>query len=210
MMLGSVFFLEGDSFGGRSRVETLLRRRLMFRHWTSQGEMIARSGDGKPSTDIPTRLAVLERVVLASPEAGPKVVIGRSSGARVASLFAASGRAASAVVCFAYPFRHPKRPPEPERYAHLAGISTPTLIVQGRSDAYGGEEVTGKYPLSDAVTIRFVDCGHDFRLSGEARDEVADLVADFCDRHAGETEFRGAAASDIPESAGNCYGAGLG
>jgi predicted alpha/beta-hydrolase family hydrolase len=185
MTLGSVFFLEGDSFVAESRAEKSLRRRLKFRRWTSQSEMTACVGDEKLRTDIPTRLAILERLMPHGREDGPTVIFGRSSGARVGSLFTASRPGISVMVCFAYPFRNPKRPMEPERYAHLAGISTPTLIVQGRADSYGGIEIIGKYPLSEAVTVRFVDCGHDFKLMGDRWREVAELVVDFCARHAG-------------------------
>lgn len=182
-MLGSVFSLEGDSFDRRSRLEKVLRRRLEFRRWTTQRDMIAHAGDEKLNTDIGARLAALRGLASAAP--GPVTVIGRSSGARVASLFAAESAAVSLLICFSYPFRHPKRPDEPERYAHLARIATPTLILQGMSDGYGGVDILRKYELSPAVTVRFFDCAHDFGVSMEEWDGIADLLRDFCRRHSG-------------------------
>jgi pimeloyl-ACP methyl ester carboxylesterase len=184
VMLGSVFYLDGDSFDRRSRIERSLRQRLKFRHWTGQLDLIAYAGDEKLNTDISARLTVLERLVSAGDRTGPKVVMARSSGARVASLLAAGGAAISALVCFGYPFRNPKGPVEPVRYSHLARIATPTLILQGMSDVYGGLEITRNYELSDAVTVRFVDCGHDFSVSEDEWDRIADLVGRFCLPHA--------------------------
>lgn len=179
-MLDSVFYLDGDSFERRSRIEKSLRQRMKFRRWTTQQDMIAHAGDERLNVDIPARLVVLRE--LASAGDGPTVVIGRSSGARVASLFAASGAAVSALVCFSYPFRHPKGPDEPERYSHLARIATPTLILQGASDPYGGLDVARRYDLSAAVTVRFFDCAHDFSVLREEWDRIADLLQEFCRR----------------------------
>lgn len=185
-MLASVFYLDGDSFDRRSRIETCLRQRMKFRHWTAQRDMIAHAGDEKLNTDIPARLAVLGE--LASAARGPRIVIGRSSGARVASLFAASGAPVSALICLGYPFRHPKRPDEPERYSHLARIATPTLILQGVSDPYGGLDIVQRYKLSAAVTVRFFDCSHDFSVPADEWDRIADLLEGFCRRRLNPVE----------------------
>jgi predicted alpha/beta-hydrolase family hydrolase len=71
--------------------------------------------------------------------AGPLVVGGRSSGARVACR-TAPAVGAVAVVCLAFPLQPPRRPPRPpalSRAAELAVPSVPVLVVQGERDPFG-------------------------------------------------------------------------
>lgn len=73
--------------------------------------------------------------------AGPVVLGGRSAGARVACRTAAALGAAG-VLCLAFPL-HPPGRPEKTRIAELTGVVVPALVVQGRTDAFGGpDEVT--------------------------------------------------------------------
>ena len=57
----------------------------------------------------------------------PVVLIGRSSGARVVSACAANTNQVVAVICLAYPFKHPNKPIEENRYIHLDSITVPTF-----------------------------------------------------------------------------------
>jgi uncharacterized protein len=69
----------------------------------------------------------------------PRVVGGRSSGARVACR-TASALDAAAVVALAFPVqppRRPPRPPAPNRLAELALPTVPVLVVQGDRDPFG-------------------------------------------------------------------------
>lgn len=90
-------------------------------------------------------------------------------------------RPVGAVICFAYPFRNPRSVLEPSRFAHLAHITAPTLILQGIRDSYGAMDITENYALSPAVTVRFVDTDHDFNLSPREWDVAAQKVMDFLD-----------------------------
>lgn len=65
----------------------------------------------------------------------PLVFGGRSSGARVACRTAADGQAV-AVVCLAFPV-HPPGRPDKDRGPELAGVTVPTLVVQGERDPFG-------------------------------------------------------------------------
>ncbi|WP_460403527.1 alpha/beta hydrolase family protein [Actinophytocola sediminis] len=65
----------------------------------------------------------------------PLVFGGRSSGARVACRTAAGGQAV-AVLCLAFPV-HPPGKPDKTRMPELAGLTVPTLVVQGESDPFG-------------------------------------------------------------------------
>ncbi len=177
-MLGPVFQLDGDSCTPEANAGHHLRPRLAAhaQSWTSQWDLLAGRGARRAGRDITRRLALIEAAV-SDPAAS--ILIGRSSGARVATLLAAR-RPLRAVICLAYPFRHPRQPPEPARYAHLADLRTPTLILQGTRDPYGGREVAQTYALSPAITLCFLRACHKFELTPEGWDRVAARILAFC------------------------------
>jgi predicted alpha/beta-hydrolase family hydrolase len=76
--------------------------------------------------------AVLEQLQL---PAGPLIVGGRSSGARVACR-TAHAVGANGVLCLAFPL-HPPGRPEKTRLPELEQVTVPVLIVQGASDPFG-------------------------------------------------------------------------
>ena len=175
-------FLAGDSYPRDAHVEQALRACLgpLFREWVGQAESLARTGEASFSADIGRRVAALNRLLPTAKEGRRTVLIGRSSGGRVASLFA-TRRAVAAVICLAYPFRMPMRVLEPARFAHLAAIGVPTLIVQGVDDPFGGLELTEIYPLSAAVRLHFVSGGHGFEHGPAAWDAIGAAIVGFCE-----------------------------
>jgi predicted alpha/beta-hydrolase family hydrolase len=94
---------------------------------------------------------------------GPRVVIGgKSMGGRIASMVA-DEVAARGLVCFGYPF-HPPGEPDRLRTAHLAGLETPALFLQGTRDPFGTREDVAGYTLSDAIRIAWLEGGdHSFK-----------------------------------------------
>jgi uncharacterized protein len=97
---------------------------------------------------------------------GRLVIGGKSMGGRVASMIAdqfhASGRVAG-LLCLGYPF-HPVGKPEQLRTAHLAGLQTPTLIVQGTRDPFGTHEEAASYKLASSIEIFWLEDGdHDLK-----------------------------------------------
>jgi hypothetical protein len=107
---------------------------------------------------------------------GPRLVIGgKSLGGRMASLLA-DEVGARGLVCLGYPFHPPKRP-ERLRTAHLEGIRTPTLIVQGTRDPFGTPEEVAGYRLSPAIRVVWIEGGdHDLRArAGGGRSQAANL-----------------------------------
>lgn len=182
-MFGSAYFLSGDSYLKKTAVEDAARQRLapVFSKWIGREEIKVRSEESPSRLNVSERVELLEKLVPPNEEAGQEVVlIGRSSGGRVATLFAMH-RPVKAVICFAYPFRHPRSVLEPLRFSHLAHITVPTLIFQGTRDTYGAIDITENYALSPAVTARFVDTDHDFNLSPSEWDVVAQKVIKFLD-----------------------------
>lgn len=137
----------------------------------------------------PDRMERLEEAyrgaVAALGGAGDLVIGGVSMGGRVASRVA-DGLGARALVCVSYPF-HPPGRPEKLRTAHLAGLRTPALFVQGARDPFGTAAEARTFGL--ARTVRFhevADGDHALaprkssgRTAAEARAEAAAAVARF-------------------------------
>lgn len=112
----------------------------------------------------------------------PDVVLGYSAGARF-SAATADGLKLKGLVCLGYPFRYPKHHDEPSRYRHLATLRTPCLILQGQKDEYGGRADISRYPLSNAIEIRFWDTDHNFKLGERDRNDAIAVVMDFLRAH---------------------------
>jgi predicted alpha/beta-hydrolase family hydrolase len=176
----SVFFLGGDSYPADRDLEDALRPLFAADQsiFVSHQELHDRAAEAGLGWSFESRLAVLERNVPAMSAGQDIVLIGRSSGARAMTLFA-SRRPVTAVICVAYPFKHPKHVLEPERFAHLATITTPTLIIQGIRDVYGGIEVTEDYHLSSSIRLEFFDGGHEFVASARQCAHIPHLVHAF-------------------------------
>jgi predicted alpha/beta-hydrolase family hydrolase len=95
---------------------------------------------------------------------GPEglVIGGKSMGGRIASLIADEAGVAG-LVCLGYPF-HPVGKPDKLRVEHLQSIKTPTLIVQGERDPFGGRDEVGGYKLSRAIRVVWMTDGeHSFK-----------------------------------------------
>ncbi len=95
-------------------------------------------------------------------------LIGRSAGAIVATK-ASLLFPIHQIICLGYPFKHPDEQEEAFRTEHLALVNTPTLIIQGERDVYGGKEIMGKYALNQATKVIFQDLDHDLTLNETSR-----------------------------------------
>ena len=142
---------------------------------------------------MPEYLAAVEAL---GPVSGPLFIGGKSMGGRVASMVAdelfAEGRIAG-LVCLGYPF-HPPGKPEQLRVAHLAGLKTPALIVQGTRDGFGTRDEVAGYDLAPGIELSWLGDGdHDLKprksVSGfSAADHLrtmAETVRAWMDRVAG-------------------------
>ena len=125
--------------------------------------MAKRRDDGRkrPPDRAPVLLAHW-RAVIEQFEPGQLIVGGKSMGGRIASMVAAEieaeGRPVRGVACLGYPF-HPPGKPERLRIEHLQTITTPTLILQGERDTFGGREEVDGYPLAPAVRLDWLPDG---------------------------------------------------
>jgi len=114
--------------------------------------MAARRKDGRKRPPSGQAALLLEwREVIGELGAERLVIGGKSLGGRIASMVA-DDCGARGLVCLGYPF-HPPGRPEKLRSAHLAGLRTSCMIVQGTRDPFGTAEEAASYKLSD--TIRF-------------------------------------------------------
>jgi predicted alpha/beta-hydrolase family hydrolase len=177
-----ILYLGGDSYPGEIDLEKRLAQGL--------GEALALPVITQMSmlrdSELIISCSVAERVNRLDAIAGlfnePIILVGRSSGARVASYFARhyqSRHHLLAVICLAYPFCPSGQARDPERIAHLADITTPTLIFQGNRDCYGGQEVQQKYPLSPSVQLEMIDADHEFELSPAVFEMVFEKSQEF-------------------------------
>ena len=147
----------------------------------------------------PDRLPVLMdtwRAAIDAQDAGRVIIGGKSMGGRIASMIADEARV-TGLVCLGYPF-HPPGKPEKLRTEHLAGLETPTLIVQGTRDPFGRPEEVDGFRLSDAIRFAWLEDGdHSFRprkSSGRTEQqniaEAVDAICDFVKRLEHEASSR--------------------
>jgi uncharacterized protein len=112
--------------------------------------------------------------------AGPVAIGGKSMGGRMASVLA-DELGISALICLGYPFYAAGKPEKP-RVAHLAGLRTPTLIVQGERDALGNRETVAGYELSAAIELCWLQTAdHDLKplkASGFSHEQHLDTAAE--------------------------------
>jgi predicted alpha/beta-hydrolase family hydrolase len=117
---------------------------------------------------------------------------GRSMGGRIASQVVAAGVPAAALAFLAYPL-HPPGRPEKRRDAHLPGIASPMLFVQGTRDTFAREDLLHALieRLGDRAALHFVEgADHSFRVlkrSGrtpeDVQEEVRAALLSFLERH---------------------------
>lgn len=143
--------------------------------------MVKRAEDGKkrPPDRAPKLLEAFEDVV--SLYGGKNTVIGgKSMGGRMASHMDGH-TGVQGIVCLGFPF-HPPGKPEKDKGEHLAGMTTPTLILQGERDTFGNRTELEGYSLSDRVTLTFIPDGdHSFKprkASGYTEPQNRQLAAD--------------------------------
>jgi len=148
--------------------------------------MHARREGSRPGPDREPVLRESWKAVLGQLGGAAQAVIGgKSMGGRIASMIA-DEVGARGLVCLGYPF-HPPGQPQKLRTAHLAGLRTPALIVQGTRDTLGSREDVAGYQLSPQIRIVWLEDGdHSFKpraASGRTerghREEAVAVVARF-------------------------------
>jgi predicted alpha/beta-hydrolase family hydrolase len=122
------------------------------------------SGARRPPDAMPVLIQTWRQVLADLGRDEPPVIGGKSLGGRVASQLA-DEVGARGLVCLGYPF-HPPQRPEETRLAHLRGLRTPTLIVQGARDAFGTPQEVAGYDLPATIEVAWIaDGDHSYRPS---------------------------------------------
>jgi len=177
-----LIYLGGDSYpADQSSEHTILHALSRYPHIKtySQSLLIERSSlfSEEDWRLIPLRLKITHD--LCSHLDGEDIIlIGRSSGARTATLYA-SKHPTKAVICLGYPFQNPEEGPDPSRYSHLSRLSSPTLIIQGTRDIYGNSDALKQYTLPPTIGVEPIDTDHEFNMSNECWDRVVDRITSF-------------------------------
>ena len=150
-----------------------------------------RTGKKRPPDRPPVLLETWRAVIDELGGPGRMIIGGKSMGGRIASLIAAeleqAGSPVRGLVCLGYPFHGPGRQADARRTAHLAGLKTPMLILQGTRDTLGNATEVPGYDLAPAITVHWLEDGdHGFRprkKSGRTevqnRDEAIGVFAGF-------------------------------
>jgi predicted alpha/beta-hydrolase family hydrolase len=87
------------------------------------------------------------------------------------------------IICFGYPFKHPRRPEESYRTEHLASVTKPVLILQGYCDEYGSDPKALSHYLPPSISLETLDCDHNYEFSEQfLLEQTWKLVADFVGR----------------------------
>jgi predicted alpha/beta-hydrolase family hydrolase len=124
-----------------------------------------RSGGGKRPPNPQAQLLDAWRAVyqqVRQQVTGPVAIGGKSMGGRMASLLA-DELGADGLICLGYPFYAAGKPEKP-RVAHLAELTTRTLIVQGERDALGNRPTVEGYSLSAAIELLWLTAAdHDLK-----------------------------------------------
>jgi uncharacterized protein len=102
----------------------------------------------------------------------PVAAAGKSMGGRMASMAAAEGMPAAALVFLGYPL-HPPGRPEKLRDGHLGSVAAPMLFLQGTRDTFAQPDllhaVVGRLGAR-AELLEVADADHSFKIRGERRD----------------------------------------
>jgi predicted alpha/beta-hydrolase family hydrolase len=147
---------------------------LVARGWTVARVEQPYRVQGRKAPDRAPKLDAAWTVVLAAltkRRAGPVLVGGRSSGARVACRTAVEAGAA-AVLCLAFPL-HPPGRPDSSRADELGLVERlPLLVVQGDKDAFG---TAAEFPRG--VRVATVPGDHSLRRTAPVVEAVVDWLA---------------------------------
>ena len=140
-------------------------------------ERLPRPPDREPVLLATWRAAFAAATVRAAGR--PVAAGGKSLGGRMASVAAAAGMPAAALVFLGYPL-HPPRELERLRDAHLDGITAPMLFLQGTRDPFATpallRRVVGRLGQR-ARLVEVEDGDHSFHRRGTPVDPAADGAA---------------------------------
>lgn len=131
---------------------------------------------GRPASAIAAWRAAVETAARLTREAGaegePVFAAGKSYGGRMASMAVAEGLQVSGLAYLGYPLHAPGKPGQ-LRDAHLYGLTTPMLFLQGTNDPFAtpnDELVEVVRRIGPTAELLWIDGGgHSFEVKGVKR-----------------------------------------
>jgi len=116
-----------------------------------------REGGRRPPDRQPILLSTWREVIESAGDRRRRFIGGHSMGGRMASMIADEMKVAG-LCCISYPF-HPPGDPTRLRTAHLEGLTTPALFIQGTRDPFGTPEEVAGYGLPSAIHVHWLPDG---------------------------------------------------
>lgn len=114
---------------------------------------------------------------------GPLLLVGKSSGARVACRIARAA-GGEGVVALGFPL-HPPGRPERSRTEELRGAGVPVLVLQGGRDTFGSPDDVRAVNAPGVQVVEIAGGDHSFRARRADGRTTADCVAEVARRAAG-------------------------
>lgn len=166
----TAIYLAGDSYpldrGLEVQTTEFLTAKLGIYTHTQSSLIPTCAQSGQHAFDPAVRHQMLSLLIDSNKK--PVVLLGRSSGARIITQYAANNPyKIASCICFAYPFQAPGSPPEDWRTIHLKTLKTPTLIIQGNRDRYGHKDLQQRFEISPYTKILVVDGDHESEYKAE-------------------------------------------
>ena len=143
-------------------------------------EKRAQDGKRRPPDRTPKLLEHFRSVIEAAGTDKPLIIGGKSMGGRIASMIAAEGVFPLAgLVLLGYPFHPPGKPEKlAQRTEHFTAIKTPTLLLQGERDTFGGRELLGTLTLPKSFKTRWMPDGdHSFKPRKKSGHTLAENIS---------------------------------
>lgn len=116
-----------------------------------------RKGGRRPPDRQPILLSTWREAIESVGERGRLFIGGHSMGGRMASMIADDMKVAG-LCCISYPF-HPPDDLTRLRTAHLEGLVTPALFIQGTRDPFGTPDEVAGYGLPSAIRVHWLPYG---------------------------------------------------
>lgn len=138
--------------------------------------------EGRRRPDTAKTLIACHRAVaehVESVHGSTPVLVGRSMGARMATMLAAGDEEFPGIVCLAYPL-HPAGKADRLRVEHLSSIAVPMLFVQGTRDALSRPDLFDIHirALPNVTVVDLEGADHSFRGKDWSLERVARMVGE--------------------------------
>jgi uncharacterized protein len=164
-ILGFIVNLLGGKDNRTFRHVSRLTKKLILLMHPLHWSYFLRSNRTQPELSLLEKASQFRKLIQLLGDGKEIIIIAHSAGGRIATSLEDEA-CVKKIICFGYPFKHPENNEEEERTAHLQHLKKPCLVIQGKRDEYGGEEVVSRYKLSQSIQFEFIDTNHEYEAIG--------------------------------------------